>query len=57
LNGEGWDKKENVVHIFERGTAFGVSRAKRRRPVAIGMKVKVKQSHYRPQVAQRVQGS
>jgi len=43
--------------MFETGTAFGVSRAKPRRPVGIGMKVKVKQSHYRPQVAQRVQGS
>jgi len=39
LNGEGWDKKENVVHMFETGTASGVSRAKPRRPVGIGMKV------------------
>jgi len=42
LNGENWDKKENVVHMFETGTAFGVSQAKRGRPVGIGMKVILK---------------
>jgi hypothetical protein len=42
LNGEGWDKKETVVHMFETGTAFGISLAKHRRPVGIGMKIILK---------------